>query len=443
MLNYKIANDEPINKESDSRETPDDEINFFISNSTKNDLNIWIDLIEKFDNNQPQFGYKVDEILIQNSIKTIQISDESIQKCILQFIYRVLQNSKYTRDLFDNLQLHIMICSILSESASDSLKFISFNILDTYLNSINEDDNVAIQWADIILKKINPLINDSNQNKNTILSTILSISTVLLEKGAFSVEEMHQHFIFYSNLIPNLSVVDLYYGIHNLEIILRRYPCFYKQLETSYPQAIDFIYSTLSIQFPDIVISSLNILSPSIPSNLDYFLNRTVCFENEKYSFIQICLKQIQNNDNMKLAFTITKCLIEICSTSPEACDQVVKAGFLRCNDLFRYGFTVQKNLIQIVRQVVQKIPVTFDKYTVSFISNLLNSYISSDDPFCIIGVLDIVIALLKTKFIFDQQLIEDISQLINQASDESIPEIVDKASFIIKEINDRENQVQ
>ena len=419
-----------IGKDADCNESiENDAVDFFLSNSNQNDENCWIELIQVFENEEPHFDYYTTELLVSNSIQIAETCEPSVIFHILLFIFYILQkHSQYVTDIFEKTQISIFIGSIITDSDSEiDLIIQAFNILDTYLHPLNDDEDFKIQWASELLCKLNALIDSGIENP--IFSLSLSNSQVLLEKGVFTTEEMHHNFVFYISLIKDLPQVDLFYGIKNFEIILNRFPCFYDEFYNSYHETFEFIYNTLSSNNPLIVQSSINILIPIISYNDNYFLRN---------DFIQICLQQVQDNKNEDLAYSFTKFLIKFCSISQEACIQLISFDFLKCKNLLQYGYRVTTNLIQILKHIVDKTKIYLDSFTTENISYLLDSFIFSDKDSDIITVLDTVISLLPINFPFSEYLIENICRLTEDSDINAL--IIEKASFIIQKLNHQNN---
>lgn len=440
MYEYKYL--EQFNDNADRREiqtnkefTHDDCLEKdLIGLTTENDENVWSLIIDKFESEDPYFDYNVTEIIISNSIKTIETSEQNVIFKILYFIFLILQKSIYVKEIFDNTPIISTIGSIIEDLESDiDIKYQSFNILDTYLLSITNENNYEIGWANNLIDNFNTLIINSDE-KNPFFSTILQNSKILFEKGAFTNDNLQQNFEFYLSIINHIQPINLTYGIQNFEVILNRLPSLPKELYDHHYEAFEFIFSLLSSsKYPIIVQSSINILAPIIPLDFDYFLNN---------DFIRKCLMQIQNNNSNKdLAFAFTKSMVEFCSMSYEACNQLILQDFLRRKDLIQFGYSIQANLIQIIKYVIEKTKITFDQFIIDNFYLLFNSFIFSDDPSEIETVLDTLYLLHRYDFPFNEDLISNIS-ILTYENEYNNSNIIEKATLIIQELKNNENEL-
>lgn len=428
-LNETNRKQEQCNKENFN---DDETAIFYISHTTDKDENTWRFLIEEFINKDPIFDYSAAEQIVSNSLHTIETSESPVVYKILQFIYLILQHSKYVLDIFKSAPLFPFIESIIMNSeADDDMKIYAFDILDTFLQSLIDEPKYEIESANNIIKSLNTLISNSNEIKNPFFTLCLQDSKILFEKGTFSEEELRTNFDFYLSFIENLQLVNYSLAIQNFDMILQKLDSLYEELYKYHRHTFEFIYSSLLANDTIIVQSAINILTPIINFDIDFFV------ENK---FIQKCLAQIEktsNNQNKELYLTFTKSMIKFCSISCDACNQLLECDFLRRKDFIYLGYSIQLNLVKIIKVIIEKTKITFDAFIVENFNYLFNSFILSDDTKEIESILDTLYLLHRYGFQINEELKSNIEMLSTENQESEINE---KATLILQEITEEED---
>lgn len=430
---YKHDQSEGKDDQSQASRNNEDIKYFLINQSTCSDIPTLKFLVDHyFDEELISLDHESASIIIDNLRKTLLSAEDELYYYVLKLIYLTLQSTNKIFELFEKLEMYDLIGVILSSSDIDeSIVNLAYQILDTCFNSddFNHNSELSIHWASRILVNLNDKITGSINIRKDI-SSPLSLSTFLLEKGIFSVEEMHNIFLFYIELLGLLNEkdqIDLPSGLHNLFIILTRFPCFYGEFNEN---IYELLFGLFDSKIPSIVEYTIEIFLPVISQNPQVFLDQ---------QFIIKCCNQLQNPD-VDFICVVLKALMSICSISEQACYELIESHFFQMR--FNPAFPVSSLFLQIAATVVKKIPVekefVNDKFFATSMFHFISQFICYDDITlinCCLDIVTCVIRILGKEFIIDQELFENISHLIENNYDSQ--ELSEKASFIVKTLNE------
>ena len=404
----------------------EDIIKTFLFNTSQIDQFYWEDL-SKICDEMPILS--VDKIssynIIKNAIETFFKRNMAIQYYIIKVIFYVFQVTDDVCYVFEGLKMEKIIIDVMlnTEIANDaSLQTLLIEILNIYLENIDES-SVEITWTNDLIKQIHLLIQKFLAEKDSLLSSYLSLYNRMLEKSKYSSEDA-KSWINFNLYILNffvssewIDIINTQYVFKNFEILLKKFPELYDEFKNS--NLFQNLSYFLSKESQLLIDSLCKIIYPTLQETAEYFVGEGIITN----------LLSILNNTNKTSAYNITNVLRMICYYSYEGSKQVVEKGFLQCFNTFQYGFEVQKNLLGIIENIIEKNDSIYDCKTLKLIFLIISNFLDSDDYQCITISLKILNSIVSKSIYVDPDIlrkVKDISLGLELDYDHSLAYLAD-----------------
>ncbi|OHT02901.1 hypothetical protein TRFO_06961 [Tritrichomonas foetus] len=383
---------------------------FFLNFSTKHEKQFW-DLLIQLTDEVTEFEDHISLQIIKNCLKTYQeIDDFSVKIQIVKVIFHIIQISSNPLPIFQDTQLLSLIIFAFSNKSyfqNPTVFVMLIEIFLSYLNIIQEHENITLPWAIELITNINQIISSTGK-ENPFFSSLLMISSILFEKCEVDLEFALKNCDFYLQLLPKIDILTLRHGLKIIEIILERYSNIYEILIKS--PIFPFL---LSISQQNIVYNVryiCNILTPAIGKYID--ANDLIKIElNDQKNIIQCLLPNFQMID-AESALSISNLLVALCENSFEACRILTECGFFHCLNFFQLGYETQKNVLKITNLIYKNHSIPTDKITLRFIFTLVIKFFDSSDELEIIMALEITPTIIDNNNQIEEELFNRLEEL-------------------------------